>query len=318
MAQPLTVEPRRAFQTFMDFPLVRDLDALDAHVAIMGIPYGDPYGMWEVTNDQTNAPTAIRRASDSITMGLDRWDFDFGGTLFDGKDIRVVDVGDIDADAHDIPAHYKAAEEAIRRILRNGARPVVFGGDHGVPIPVMRGLAALGREVTLVQVDAHIDWRDEVNGRREGYSSPIRRASEMEHIGEIFQLGIRCSGSARAEEVEAARAYGANIVTAWEIHDAGMAAILDRIPDGGTYYLTIDADGMDPAAMPAVMAPAPGGLTFDQVRRLIHGLTAKGDLIGMDVNEIAPRYDVNAITCYTAGRLAINYIGAAVRAGYFG
>ncbi len=317
MGKPLTIEPRRNFQTFMDFPLVRDLDALDAHVAVIGIRYGDPYGIWEATNDQTNAPTAIRARSEEVVVALNHYDFDIGGTLFDGKDIRVVDVGDIDGDTKNIPAHYKEAEAATRKILASGARIILFGGDHGVPIPVMRGLSELGEDITLIQVDAHLDWRNEVNGRREGYSSPIRRASEMNHIDRIFQLGIRGNGSARTEEVEAARAYGSNIITSYEIHETGMQAVLDRIPDGGTYYLTVDADGMDPAIMPAVMAPTPGGLTYAQVRRLIHGLVAKGNLVGMDVNEIAPRFDVNGITTLTAGRLAFNYIGMAVRAGYF-
>ena len=304
----------------MDFPLCTDLASAQlsaAHVAVMGIPYGDPYSIDEVTNDQSNAPTAIRRESVRISDHLNRWDFDIGGTLFDGKDISVVDVGDIVSDAQDLGAHYPRAEAATRTLVANGVRPIVLGGDHGVPIPVMRGLEQLDRTITLVQIDAHIDWRDEVRGVREGYSSPIRRASEMDHIGEIYQLGMRSSGSARTQEVEAARAYGANIITSYEIHDNGMQSVLDRIADGGDYYLTIDLDGMDPSVAPGVMGPAPGGLLFHQVRTLIHGLVNKGTLVGMDLNEIAPKYDVNEITSNVAGRFAINYIGAAVRAGYF-
>jgi len=139
----------------------------------------------------------------------------------------------------------------------------------------------------------------------------------MSHIDKIFQIGIRAQGSARTEEVEAALAYGSNIITAYELHDVGMDAVLARIPDGGNYYLTIDADGMDPAAMPAVAGPAPGGVTFHQARKLIHGLVKKGRVVGMDIVEITPRLDVNRISCITAGRLVVNLIGAAVRAGYF-
>lgn len=312
--------PRRTYQTFMDFPLCEDLDALDAmdaHVAILGIPYGDPYNIDEVTNDQTNAPTAIRRESEDILMGLDHYDFDIGGTLFDGKNINIVDVGDITAEAQELGLHYPRAEAAVRKILAAGALPIVFGGDHGIPIPVMRALDDLGETITLIQIDAHIDWRDNVNGVREGYSSPIRRASEMDHIGDIYQLGIRSSGSARTEEVEAALAYGSNIVTAYEIHENGMAAVLDRIPDGGHYYLTVDLDGLDPSIAPAVMARTPGGLLYHHMRALVQGLVAKGRLVGMDLNEIAPKYDLGGITCGVAGRMVLMYVGAAVRAGYF-
>ena len=153
---------------------------------------------------------------------------------------------------------------------------------------------------------------------RNGLSSPIRRASEMAHIGEIFQIGLRATGSARLEEVEAARAYGAHLITAYELHEAGMNAILSRIPDGGRYYLTVDMDGMDPSIAPAVNAPCPGGVTFTQARTLIHGLVRKGRVVGMDVVEITPKHDVNQITCVTAGRLIVNLIGQAARAGYFG
>jgi agmatinase len=167
-------------------------------------------------------------------------------------------------------------------------------------------------------VDAHIDWRDEVNGVRQGYSSPIRRASELSHIDGIFQIGMRGQGSARAKEVEDALAYGAEIITAYEVHEKGMDSVLDRIPTNERYYLTIDADGLDPTVMPAVAAPAAGGLLFHQVRRLIHGLIQKGQLVGMDIVEITPKRDLNGISSLTAGQLILNFIGAAARAGYFG
>ena len=311
-----TVPPRRSYATFMDFPLQTDLSRLEADVAILGLPYGDPYSMDEVTNDQTNAPTAVRVASERLSMALDRWDFDIGGTLYDGRPIRVVDCGDVPGDKTDLTAHYRWAEEAARMILDKGALLVSIGGDHGVPIPVFRALEPLA-PVTMVHIDAHLDWRDEVNGAREGYSSPLRRASEMPWIGEMFQIGLRAQGSARAGEVEDAIAHGAHLITAYEVHEKGMGAVLERIPDGGNFYLTIDADGLDPTIMPAVAAPAPGGVLYHQARELIHGLVKKGRVVGMDIVEITPKRDLNEITSITAGRLIINLIGAAVRANYF-
>lgn len=312
----LTVAPRAESITVMDFPHDTDRDGLDAHVAIIGMPYGDPYSMEEVDNDQSNGPTAVRRASRRISQNLDRWDFDIGGTAFDGKAIKVVDVGDARADPRDIRSHYKRAEEAIRKTLRAGALPITIGGDHGVPIPIFRALSEHG-PVTLVHVDAHLDWRDEVNGAKEEYSSTIRRASEMPHIGKNLQIGIRVQGSARTEEVEAVRRHGANAITAEEFEDQGIKAILARIPDGGHYYLTIDADGIDPAVMPAVSAPQPGGVTYPQTIDLIKGLTRKGRLVGMDIVEIMPARDLNDTTSITAGHIILNVIGATVRAGYF-
>jgi agmatinase len=259
---------------------------------------------------------SVRQASDAISGGPNQWDFDLGGTVLDGRPVKLVDCGDVPGEARDLDGHYRRAEAAVRKILAAGALPVTIGGDHGVPIPVLRAFEGRG-PITLVHIDAHLDWRDEVNGAREGYSSPIRRASEMDHVGEIYQIGLRCQGSARAEEVDAALSYGAQLVTAFELHDIGMDAVLARIPDGGDYYLTIDADGLDPSVMPAVAGPAPGGVTYHQTCKLIHGLVAKGRVVGMDIVEITPKRDLNAITSITAGRLILNLIGTAVRAGYF-
>ncbi len=323
MTESLTVAPRLEFHTLFDAPLVLDLDSLadiGAHVCVLGLPYGAPYSKEDVTNDQSNAPTAIRRSWQRALRALERWDFDLGGPLLDGKDIKVVDCGDVPGDAYAPMKHYELAERAARKIFESGAMLIGLGGDHGVPIPVFRALSSLpglSEPVTLVHVDAHLDWRHEVNGVTEGLSSPIRRASEMDHIGEIFQIGLRSAGSARPADVEAALAYGSNLISDIELQDIGMKAVLERIPAGGTYYLTVDADGMDPTIAPAVAGPAPGGVTYPQMRTLIQGLVDKGRVVGMDVVEITPKRDVNAITCVTAVRLFCNLIGKGVRAGYF-
>jgi agmatinase len=316
METSLTVPPKQGHKTLLYATPAPDLDALDAHIAVLGIPFGSPYSLEDVTNDQTNAPTAVRQASDRVIRSPERYDFDIGGPLLGGRNVKFVDCGDVRGDPRDLGTHSRNAEQAVRKILAAGAMPIVIGGDHGVTIPALRGFVGRG-PITLVHIDAHLDWRNEVNGVKDGLSSPIRRASEMEHIGEIYQIGIRAQGSAREEELDAALAYGSHIVTAYELHDVGMDAIIARIPDGGRYYLTVDADGMDPTEMPAVYGPAPGGVTFIQMRKLIHALVKKGRVVGMDIVEITPKLDVNRITCITAGRLIVNLIGAVVRANYF-
>jgi agmatinase len=304
------------FNSFHNFPIETDLDNLDADIAIIGIPFGDPYSMGEASNDQAFAPTHIRQHCGRALRGLDRYDFDIGGTLLDGKDIKVVDCGDVVGIAKDIAGNHARSEQVIRKILASGALPIILGGDHAIPIPVFRAYEGRG-PITLVQVDAHVDWRDVFHGVSDGLSSVIRRASELKHVDEIYQIGLRSAGSARPEEVEAALAYGAHLIPDVELQEIGMKAVLDRIPDGGNYYLTIDADGVDPTIMPAVAGPAPGGVNYPQMRTLIQGLVKKGNVVGMDIVEITPSRDVNGITAVTAGRFICNLIGSAVRAGYF-
>lgn len=169
-----------------------------------------PYYPAAMANDQSRAPDAIRQASIDVEYTLNHFDWDLGGPLLDDKDVRIVDCGNVTADRSDHREHYRRAEQAARKIIASGTIIIALGGDHGVPIPVLRALEVYDAPVTLVHVDAHLDWRHEINGETEGYSSPIRRASEMPWIDRIVQIGLRGIGSARTGEVEDAVAYGAD------------------------------------------------------------------------------------------------------------
>ena len=317
MTTKLTERPGGPPRTFLDFPFAEDLDHLDADICVLGIPFGKPYQTSEMANDQSNAPDALRQAGAYTQESRSHYDWDLGGPLFDGRDIKVVDCGNVTADMSDHGEHYRRAEAAARKIFNSGATLISIGGDHGIPIPVMRALERDGKPITLIHVDAHLDWRDEVNGEHEGYSSPIRRAAEMAWFGEIVQIGLRGVGSARTDEVEDARAYGCDLITAYELDDIGMEAVLERIPTDGPYYLTIDADGIDPTIMPGVLGRTPDGVDWMQIRKLIHGLVNKGRVLGMDLVEMAPNHDIDGMTLIYAERLICNFIGATVRAGYY-
>ena len=100
-------------------------------------------------------PAAMRQASNRIVRSLERYDFDLGGPLYDGKPIRAVDCGDVCADPADLKAHYRRAEAAVRKILAAGALPIVIGGDHGIPIPVLRALDGGGPNHARADRSAH-------------------------------------------------------------------------------------------------------------------------------------------------------------------
>jgi len=101
------------------------------------------------------------------------------------------------------------------------------------------------------------------------------------------------------------------------MHDIGIDAVLEQIPDDGPYCLTIDTDGLDPTIMPAVNASTPGGLNWIQIHKLIHGLVNKGRVLGMDLVRISPAYENGNMSQVHAERLICNFIGATVRAGYY-
>ena len=190
MTREFTAAPGTTPGTFLDFPLETNLDSLEADIAVLGVPFGMPYESSAMANDQSRAPDAIRQTTGYLDIAYTRnhFDWDLGGPLLDGRDIRVVDCGNVTADMADHKEHYRRAEKAARKIFNAGTTLITLGGDHGIPIPVMRALEVHGGPITLVHVDAHLDWRHEVNGETEGYSSPIRRASEMPWIDKIVQM----------------------------------------------------------------------------------------------------------------------------------
>ncbi|HMM42567.1 MAG TPA: agmatinase [Thermomicrobiales bacterium] len=315
MSTALTTPPAGG-ATFLNAPLAGDLAALDAHVAVLGIPYGVPYGMAGVAGPCSVAPAALR--AQSLKFGYERfiehYDFDLDGPLLDGRDLRIVDCGDVAADPLDIPGNSARATAATRQILARGTVPVMLGGDDSAPIPFFRGFEEHG-PLTLVQVDAHLDFRDELDGVREGYSSPIRRASEMPWVAKIVQVGLRGVGSARPGDVQDARDNGNLLVTAGEVRRQGVEWLLGRIPSEHPYLITIDLDGLDPSVAPGVTGPAPGGLRYDELADLLTGLAARGRIAGLDVVEYAPEMDINGHTALVATRLILTTIGAMARSG---
>ena len=279
---------------------------------VIGLPFSEHYAGDPRPNDQAGAPEAIRSRSWYFCDGPDHWDFDLGAPLRAILPDGGRDAGNLLPDSGPFDVALEKCVAVLRRQFETADFSVILGGDHGVTIPVLQAIEVVGRPVHVVQIDAHADWREDIGGARLGYSSPIRRASELPWISGITQIGLRGTGSARASEVEAAQDYGATLVTATEVHDRGIAGVLGHLEGKGPFYLTIDADGLDPSVMPAVMGPVPGGLRMDQVLPVIRALGRQG-MIGMDIVEVAPSFDLpNHITAITAGRLVLNGIAAAL------
>lgn len=293
--------------TFLGVPFAADPSGAD--VAVIGVPHATPYRPGRPSH-AAEAPGAIRSALGWYGADTTRWDFDTDGPLLGGA--TVVDLGDVPGDLIDGAANRRAITVATVRPLAGGAVPLVLGGDDSVPIPVIEAYAGRG-PLTIVQVDAHIDWRHEVDGVTHGFSSTMRRASELDHVARIVQIGARGPGSARAEEVEAARAWGAVLHTARDVHSHGIAPALEAVPAGGDVYLAIDVDGLDPSVVPGVILPAFGGLTYQHVLDVILGVAAKARIVGVDFVEYVPSKDPGGTGAQAIARLASVTVAAAMR-----
>lgn len=295
--------------TFLGLPAC-DLDALSAPIALLGAPCATPYG--SVGAYCKNAPAALRAAIASYTANLDRHNFDLGGPTFPVDHPRAVDCGDLDFDEADAPANRRILRQAVQSILSQNAVPVVLGGDDSIPIPMLQAFAGSG-PYTILQIDAHIDWRQSHMDEPLGLSSTMRRASEMDHIERIVQVGARSIGSAHSNDVQDALEWGAQIITAYDLHAHGIEHALNHIPEGAQIIICLDVDAIDPALVPGVIGRAPGGLSYYQTLDLIKGAAERGRIAGIDFVEFMPEADVDGIGAMTISRLITSTLGVLAR-----
>jgi agmatinase len=257
------------------------------------------------------APAALRDASGDYAPNFGHWNFDLGGPVLpDG--VQAVDCGDIAIDPADAPGNRDRISQAVRAILAAGGVPVLIGGDDSVPLPLLAALDGQG-PVSILQIDAHIDWRDDVQGEAMGLSSTMRRAQEMGHIGAIVQVGQRGIGSARAQDVADAVAAGVTFVPASEVQRDGIARALAALPQGVPVAICLDLDALDPAIMPGVIGRTAGGLSYDQVLQLILGAAERGPIAAFDMVEFMPERDLDGIGALNGAQLLAAVIGVIAR-----
>jgi agmatinase len=295
---------------FLGTDVVTDPAHVDADVAVLGVPYGVAYPSPGATAGCAEAPAAVRARSLRLARFRGHHDFDTGRPMLpidDGP--RLVDAGDVPGDPAESAGNARRATDAVAALLDRGVVPVCIGGDDSVPIPILRAFAGRGA-ITVLQVDAHLDFRDEVDGVRDGYSSPMRRASEMDHVARIVQVGLRGVGSARPSDVADARAAGNELVTAGELRERGVPWVVERLGWDERVFLSFDCDGLDPSVMPGVSAPSPGGLTFDQAWALVAAIGPR--LAGAVFTEYVPALDRDASGALVVARLMIGAIGGQV------
>ena len=288
---------------FLGAGVETDPTRIDADVAILGVPHGWPYPRPGSTAGCALAPPAVRRRAARLARFRGNWDFELGGPMLPlDAPPRIVDAGDVPGDADDGPGNAARTTEAVAAILARGAIPVCIGGDDSVPIPILRAYEGRG-PVTVLQVDAHLDYRDVVDGVREGYSSPMRRASEMGHVARIVHVGLRGVGSARVADVEDTRAAGNVLLTAREVREGGVARVLAAVPSDASVFVAFDCDGLDPSVLPAVSAPSPGGLSYLEAVDLLAGIGPR--LAGAAFTEYVPALDANETSALVLARLII-------------
>ena len=290
----------------LDYSVIEELN--DGDIALLGAQNATPYEPGKPSHSE-DAPDAIRDISRKFANWLDHHDFDTDCNLVPFDPTRLRDLGNLDTDPSTPASNRERIASAVREVLLANATPIVLGGDDSVPIPMFNAFSNSG-PIWIVQIDAHIDWRQERFGEPMGWSSTMRRASELPGVEGIVQIGARGVGSATRSDLEDAIQWGAKIVTARQVFERGIKQPLNVVPDGSRVVIALDCDAFDPSIMPGVMASTPGGLNYWHMIEILEVLSAKSLIVGCSIVELAPQRDVGNLTTLTASRIVSCMIAA--------
>ena len=299
--------PSVGITSFLKLPITENLSNLNTDVGFLGIPYdvgnswrpGTRFGPREIRNYST------RYSGWGGSQQKGYWDINQNKRFL--EDISMSDCGDVDVAYYDIERNRKIITQTVKKILKAGTFPVVIGGDHSITYPCICAFEDF-KSLDIIQIDAHLDWIDEVDGIRYANGSPMRRSMELDFTNKMVQLGIRCIRS-REIDYNFAKSQGSQIFTRQDIRQKGVDEIVEKLSPLGNVYVSIDIDGLDPSIAPGTGSPTVDGLLYYEVINLLKGITKKSNVVGFDIVEVNPMVDLSGQTCLLATTLSLEFLG---------
>ncbi|WP_026617282.1 agmatinase [Ensifer aridi] len=299
--------PSVGLTSFLRAPVVEDFSKIDADIALLGVPYdggngwrpGTRFGPREIRN------LSVRYGAWGDQSGNGYWDVRTRKRFL--ENIRMVDCGDVDIAFYDFERNSRLMTSSVEAILDQGAFPVIIGGDHSVTYPNVRAFSRF-KTIDIVHIDAHMDWRDDIDGVRHANAMPMRRIKELPFIRNMIHIGIRDIRTS-AEQVRDAENAGAIVITRDEVRNEGVRGILNRFPKLGNVFVSIDIDGLDPSIAPGTGSPTPDGLLYHEVRGLLEGVAATSNVVGFDLVEVNPMVDEGGRTCLLSSVMIMEFVG---------
>ena len=268
----------------------------DIDIGLIGVPFdlGVNY-----RSGARQGPAGVREASRLIrqvhpSSGIKPFDL-----------CNVADLGDSPINPLDLLKSVDMIQDFFETVHGAGIRPIAIGGDHTIPVPILRAIAK-ENAVGVLHFDAHADTLDELCGTKINHATFLRRAHEEGLIDpkRVIQVGLR--GSRFSDmDVQYGLDVGFTLITMDEYEEMGRARAIEVIQtslEGAPVYISLDIDGLDPAYAPGTGVPEIGGLIPRDVQVIIRSLRGM-DIIGADISEVAPCFDPTGITCVTAANL---------------
>lgn len=300
---------------FAGRPFLEDMRQLGGQdVAIVGAPFdgGTTY------RSGTRFGPAAMRAISGLGSG---YNFETGVDLWESLDI--VDVGDISVIPANIEKTFDQIDKAIGYLHERAVFPVVLGGDHSIGYPDVRGIAPqIDGNVGIIHFDRHSDL-SEYNFDERMHGTPFFHATNIPNAPatNLVQIGIGGWTGSRAG-VRVARERSATVITMTDVDRWGIERVCEMAleiawQNAKAVFLSFDIDCVDPGYAPGTGTPESGGFTPREVFRMLDIVTREG-LVGMEVVEVAPPYDVGDVTSLLGVRVINNVLGTLVEEGKLG
>ena len=264
----------------------------DVDIVVIGVP--DESNSHAKRKGTSRAPDALRIASNNSEF------FERGGRLIPTCPMS----GTLDRksifDAGNIPDKHKL-RELVTDITLQGKLPIMIGGDHSLSTEAIQAISsAIGKKLSLLYFDAHPDF---VSSTTNYYGSVLTDSTQSLNFRKSMLIGTR---AAEPEELENAKKVGLRIINPLEIVEMGVKRVAQMIrarTRGSKVYVSVDLDCLDPAFAPGVSVPSPGGLSSTDLIYLLNKTISTGNIVAIDIVELAPDYDISNTTAMLAARI---------------
>ncbi len=243
----------------------------ESRAVVMQVPYDGTTSFRAGTRE---GPHAIITASRQLEL----FDRELGRDI--AEEVGIHTLPEMEPDTGSAEKTVRRVEEMAGDVLAGGKFPVMLGGEHSVSAGAVAALAKKYKDLSVLQIDAHADLRDEYEGAKFNHACAMRRIRD--HVKATVQAGIR---SVCREEMDYITKEKLDDRIHWGA-EFSEAEILSHLT--GTVYVTMDLDGFDPSECPGVGTPEPGGLKWLQVLKLLRAVSQKKKIVGFDVMELMP------------------------------
>lgn len=256
----------------------------EANIVIYGAPFD---GTTSFRPGTRFGPSAIRNDSFGIETYSPYQDKDL-------NDSKIFDCGDLELPFGNTERVLEIIKDHTKTIIDDKKIPVMIGGEHLVTLGAVSAIAEKYNDLCIIHFDAHTDLREEYLGERLSHSTVIKRVWDIVGDNKIFQFGIR---SGEKYEFEFAKEH--TVMQKYNLDN--LEDIVEQIGDRPVYF-TLDLDVLDPSIFCGTGTPEAGGVSFKELLDAVIKMD-KFNIVGCDVNELAPMYDESGVSTAVACKI---------------